>query len=150
MVTEDFRRHVRPFFLTRDGTQPTKYKVFYDIFSYLITQTVFCFTTAPFVLLTLHDSLLVWSRVHFFAIVGVTLSMAFFASPGKLWLDRRLQQRNRSEIKYSSSQESLNHTTTGPPSDSVRDVNKASREVRKEIKMRGRQGSTITMPQTKI
>ena len=82
----DFRRHVRPFFLTPDGQRPTAYKPYYDIMSYLVTQTAFCFTTAPFVLLTLPSSLLVWARVYFYSIIGVAASMAFFASPAKPWL----------------------------------------------------------------
>ena len=59
-----------------------------------MTQTAFCFTTLPFCLLTLPASLLVWSRVYFYCVVGTAASMAFFASPGKAWLIHQLKIRN--------------------------------------------------------
>ncbi|KAL8824788.1 MAG: hypothetical protein Q9191_004826 [Dirinaria sp. TL-2023a] len=94
-IAKSVRRHIRPFFLTADGLRPTKYKPYYDTLSYFTTQAAFCFTTAPFVLLTLPASLLVWSRVYFYTVVGAAAAMAFFASPAKPWLNRRLQARNQ-------------------------------------------------------
>ncbi|RFU33904.1 1-acylglycerol-3-phosphate O-acyltransferase/1-acylglycerophosphocholine O-acyltransferase, partial [Scytalidium lignicola] len=93
-VAKNFRRYLRPFFLVPGSTsQPTPLKPYYDIFSWLTTQLAFSFVTAPFILLTLSDSFLVWSRVYFYAIIGTAASMAFFASPAKGWLIRQLNQR---------------------------------------------------------
>ncbi|KAA8572641.1 hypothetical protein EYC84_003240 [Monilinia fructicola] len=70
-----------PFFVDPKTTQPTPHKLYYDLFSWLATQLAFSFTVAPFILLTLPASFLVWSRVYFYAIIGTALSTAFFASP---------------------------------------------------------------------
>jgi lysophospholipid acyltransferase len=62
------------------------------------------------VLLTLSASWNAWSRVYFYAIVGTILSTAFFASPAKPWLKRKLEERAAkvgSTLKKSHSQESL-------------------------------------------
>ena len=146
LIMSDFRRHVRPFFLTPDGTRPTKYKPYYDFFSYIVTQAVFSFTTAPFVLLTLPASLLVWSRVYFYAIIGVAVSMAFFASPGKVWLIKQLNERNHSSLRPSASQETLGQPLMGLPSDPQRDVAEAVQEIKEEVELRRRRGNSATMP----
>ncbi len=141
-IPPDVRRHIRPFFLTPDGTRPTPYKPYYDAFSYLATQAAFCFTTVPFVLLTLRDSLLVWSRVYFYAIFGAAATMAFFASPARPWLDRRLEVRNQREME----KEVRGHPLMGLPSDPGEDVQEAVREIRLEVEMRRRRGSLVGMP----
>lgn len=145
LTVTDFRRHVRPFFLTPDGQRPTPYKRYYDVLSYVTTQVAFCFTTAPFVLLTLPDSLLVWARVYFYAIIGVAASVAFFASPAKQWLDQHLRARNH-PIPRSASQETLDGTLMGLPSDPGRDFDEAMQEVRDEVEARRRKGTNVAMP----
>ena len=90
----DFRRLIRPFFLTPSGA-PTSYKPLYDVLSYLSTQLAFAFAAAPFVLLTLPTSFKVWSRVYFYTPIGIALSMAFFASPAKPYLANMLERRNK-------------------------------------------------------
>ncbi len=139
----DFRRHVRPFFLTPDGQQPTAYKPYYDVLSYLVTQAAFSFTTAPFVLLTLPDSLLVWSRVYFYIVLGAAASMAFFASPAKLWLIKKLKERNQSALQPT---EKIEHPLMGLPSDPAGDIDEAVREIREEVQTRRRRGKSVSMP----
>lgn len=148
-ITQDFRRHIRPFFLTPDGQKPTPNKRYYDILSYIATQAAFCFTTAPFVLLTLRSSLLVWSRVYFYTIIGVAASMAFFASPAKPWLNKRLSERNHLAPQRSSSQSSINQPLLGLPSDPGQDINEAVKEVREEVEARRRRGLSASMPSGK-
>ena len=142
----DFRRYVRPFFLTPDGQRPTPYKRYYDVATYIVTQAVFCFTTAPFVLLTMPDSLLVWSRVYFYAVIGVAASMAFFASPAKAWLVQRLKKRNHPALQRSASQETIGQPLMGLPSDPGRDIDEAIHEVREEVEARRRRGFSVNMP----
>ncbi|KAI9881997.1 MAG: hypothetical protein M1823_006284, partial [Watsoniomyces obsoletus] len=92
-VAKNFRRHVRPLFLTPSGSgAPTTTKRIYDILSFFCTQLAFSFAVAPFILLTFPASFKVWSRVYFYCPIGVMLSMAFFASPAKQYLIR-LQER---------------------------------------------------------
>ncbi|KAK4548479.1 hypothetical protein LTR36_009389 [Oleoguttula mirabilis] len=104
-VAKNSRRLLRPFFLTPDGTKPTPYKSYYDLLTWLVTQLAFSFVTAPFILLTIHDSLHAWARVYFYAIVGTLACSAFLASPGKSWLQAKVKARSSSN----------NNTSTGPP-----------------------------------
>ena len=139
----DFRRHIRPFFLTPDGQRPTSYKIYYDVLSYFATQTAFCFTTVPFVLLTLPDSLLVWIRVYLYAILGAAASMAFFASPAKPWLIRKLRKRNQNSLQP---KEKAEHPLMGLPSDPAGDIDEAVKEIKEEVEARRRRGQSISMP----
>ena len=111
-----------------------------------MTQAAFCFTTAPFVLLSLPDSLLVWSRVYFYAIVGTAASVAFFASPAKAWLTQKLNERNHGTLHDRISQETVGHPLMGLPSDPAGDIDEAIREIREEVELRRRRGSSGGMP----
>jgi lysophospholipid acyltransferase len=138
----DFRRYFRPFFLDPVTSQPTHYKIYYDIFSYLATQLAFSFVTAPFVLLTLRESWLVWSRVYFYAIFGTALSTAFFASPAKEFLKKKLEERTAKvggHIKRTLSQESVagQQPVMGLPPESL---DEAVKEIREEIEAIQRKG----------
>ena len=152
----DVRRHIRPFFLTPDGLRPTPYKTYYDIFSFLVTQATFAFTTTPFMLLTLHASLLVWARVYFYAIIGVILSIAFFASPAKPYLIRKLKERNKGAAlkKVEDNVENRKNTENGEhpvmglglPSDPAREVDEAVKEIREEVERRRERGQSVSLP----
>lgn len=161
-VAKNFRRYVRPFFLTFDGQQPTQYKVYYDILSFVTTQTAFCFTTAPFVLLSLHSSLLVWSRVYFYAVIGTAASMAFFASPAKQWLIRQLNARQEGAKLQRQQQQRLPQKAHnllpqdqkvedpilggGLPSDPGKELDDAVREIKAEVGVMGKKGASVTVP----
>lgn len=132
-----------------------------------MTQTAFCFTTAPFVLLTLPSSLLVWSRVYFYCILGTAASMAFFASPGKSWLIHQLKIQNAATGAEKEVLKAQGHghgrpdlggrrtTNTsaldgygglGLPDDPEREVQEAVAEIKSEVEGRRRRGSKITVP----
>ena len=147
---------MRPFFLSPSGA-PTSYKPAYDFLSYLATQLAFSFAVAPFVLLDLRSCLLVWSRVYFYCILGVALSVAFFASPAKAFLSKTLKARNRQTTVpsrpgmdggRSASQRSVgsieNETVLGLPSDPVKDFDDAVHEVLEEVEARRGRGSAVT------
>ena len=140
----DVRRYIRPFFLSPDGARPTRDKIYYDITSYLTTQAAFCFTTAPFVLLTLPNSLLVWSRVYFYTVIGAAAAMGFFSSPAKPWLKHKLEARNKGAIQ--KERETRGHPLMGLPSDPGEDIQEAVREIQQEVEMRRRKGSLVSMP----
>ncbi|KAK4691299.1 lysophospholipid acyltransferase, partial [Lecanoromycetidae sp. Uapishka_2] len=146
-IAKNFRRHVRPFFLTPDGLRPTPYKIYYDIFTYFVTQTAFCFTTAPFVLLTLPSCLLVWARVYFYTIIGTAASMAFFASPAKPWLIQKLKTRNQHALQPKQ-QEKAEHPIVGLglPDDPAGDIDEIVEEIREEVEARRKRGQSINMP----
>lgn len=105
--------------MTPDGTKPTPNKRYYDAFTWLVTQLVFSFTTAPFILLNIHDSTLVWARVYFYAIIGVTACSLFLVTPGKTYLSKKVKARTGAgrpaSLRRNESQESLYvHFRRGP------------------------------------
>lgn len=153
----DFRRYFRPFFVHPATQKPTKYKIYYDLFSLLTTQIAFSFVTAPFVLLNLTDSYIVWRRVYFYAIIGTALSTAFFASPAKVYLKKQMDARaerlgvpangnanakGKGKLERSYSQESIGDNrepimVLPPQPDGLEET---LREIREEIEARQRMG----------
>ncbi|RAK94876.1 lysophospholipid acyltransferase [Aspergillus ibericus CBS 121593] len=143
---KNFRRYVRPFFLTPDGSKPTPYKRYYDIVSWFTTQLTMSFTVMPFIFLSFSTSIGVWRNVYFYGIVGNILSLAFFASPAKGILIQKLKSRNRPHVTRSTSSDALQQPTLGLPSDAVQAFDEAVQEIRSEIESRRRRGSAVTMP----
>lgn len=147
-VAKNFRRYIRPFFLTPDGTKPMPYKRYYDIFSWAATQLTLGFAVMPFVLLSFGDSMTVWSRVYFYGIVGTITSLVVFATPVKGYLISNLKRRNRPHVMRSVSQEAVRPPTLGLPHDPERDFDEAVQEIISEVESRRRRGSAVTMPST--
>ncbi|ETN45610.1 uncharacterized protein HMPREF1541_09442 [Cyphellophora europaea CBS 101466] len=157
-VAKNFRRYIRPFFLApfKDNSDknpaalPTKR--YYDFLSWLITQVSFSFVTAPFVLLSLHDSMMVWARVYFYVPIGVAAALAFFSPflPFKKMLVKKLDARNQrpdGKLSRTHSHESLDPPTLlGLPHDPGAQIDDAIDEIRTEIEARRRRGSVVQMP----
>lgn len=112
----------------------------------MVTQAAFCFTTAPFVLLTLPASLLVWGRVYYYTVIGVAASLAFFASSGKIWLIKKLKARNQSAVPKVEKPKAQEQPLLGLPEDPGRDVDEAVEEIKHEVELRKRRGSKVEMP----
>jgi lysophospholipid acyltransferase len=129
-----------------DGQRPSPYKVYYDVATYFVTQTVFCFTTAPFVILTMRGSLLAWTRVYYYAIAGVAASMALFASPAKDWLIQQQRKRSHPSLHRTHSYDTSYQPLLGLPHDPQRDVDEAVQEIRAEVQARRRHGASAVMP----
>lgn len=151
----DLRRYFRPFFLDPASGNPTPYKRYYDIASFLATQLAFSFATCPFLILSLSGSLLVWARVYFYAIIGTAACAAFFASPAKPYLRRRIEERaaragvapakgsggeggaKREGLSRSVSTDSVSRVPVlGLPSDAQREIDEAVAEIRMEVAAR--------------
>ncbi|KAJ5249001.1 Lysophospholipid acyltransferase [Penicillium chermesinum] len=146
-AAKNFRRYVRPFFLTPDGTKPTPNKRYYDILSWLATQLTLGFAVMPFIILNFNDSMKLWSRVYFYGIVGTIGSLIVFATPVKGYLAGQLKRRNRPHVVRSVSQESVQPPTLGLSADPERDFDEAVNEIKNEIEARQRRGSvSATMP----
>ncbi|KAJ5719608.1 hypothetical protein N7493_007186 [Penicillium malachiteum] len=145
-VAKNFRRYVRPFFMTPDGSKPTPYKRYYNIASWAATQLTLGFTVMPFILLSFSESMAVWSRVYFYGIVGTIGSLLVFASPVKGYLIANLKRRNRPHVMRTVSQETVRPPTLGLPNDPERDFDEAVQEIKSEIESRRRRGSVVTMP----
>ncbi|TLS29319.1 hypothetical protein PpBr36_00530 [Pyricularia pennisetigena] len=158
-VAKNCRRYFRPFFLDPATQKPLPNKRFYDIASFFATQLTFTFATTPFLLLRMGPSILVWSRVYYYAIVGTAAGMAFFASPGKKILRKKIDERNakvagkgegRASLQRTSSTDSVNRMPVmGVSGDPEREVDDAVAEIRSEIELRARRRSSANMPQAK-
>jgi lysophospholipid acyltransferase len=145
-VAKNFRRHVRPFFMSPDGKTSTPNKKYYDVVSLLATHLAFCFTVAPFVILRFSDSIKLWSRLYFYCIIGVAATMGFFASPAKHYLIKQINKRNHPRMQRTVSEETLGQPTLGLPNDPGRDIDEALKEIRLEVEIRRRRGSRVSMP----
>ncbi|KAJ5139043.1 Membrane bound O-acyl transferase MBOAT [Penicillium bovifimosum] len=148
-VAKNFRRYVRPFFLTPDGTKPTPNKRYYDILSWLATQLTLNFAVAPFIILNFQDSVTVWSRIYFYGIINCAVSLLAFASfsPLRKYLIAQLKSRSRPQVGRTASTESVHHPPDlGLPNDPERDFDEVVAEVKAEIESRARRGSTVKMP----
>lgn len=154
LITTDFRRYIRPLVLTPAGN-PTTYKPVYDVLSFLCTQLAFSFAVAPFILLNLSSSLHAWSRVYFYAPIGVMLSMVFFASPAKRYLIKMQERRIGKAMAATKGKEPVHntaapsakqlhveHTTMmGLPSDPGQELDEIMQEVSEQVGMRRRTGN---------
>ncbi|EDN04600.1 MBOAT family protein [Histoplasma capsulatum] len=150
-TAKNFRRNIRPFFLTPDGSAPTPYKRFYDILTWLTTQLTLSFTAAPFVILHFKPSVHVWSSVYYYGIVGIAASQAFFSSPAKRYLVKRLRARGSGPVSRQPSRPREPHEPSeqpvlGLPPNPGRDIEDAVNEVMREIEVRRRRGSVVAMP----
>ena len=116
------RKLLRPFFLTPDGAKALPAKRYYDYFTLVITQTTFSFVVAPFIYLTISDSLKVWSRVYFYCVIGVAASIGFLNSPGKAWLKSQLRQRNAGMMQNDKKKDKDDFPVLGMPEDPVKEL----------------------------
>ena len=135
------RRYVRPFFLDPITGNPSPKKRVYDFATWLATQLTFGFATMPFLVLTLSGSMLVWSRVYFYALVWTLASMVFFASPGKVALQKQLEKRQgraSARLIRTISTESLTgkEPILGISKDPEQDINDFVEEIKAEVEAR--------------
>ncbi|KAH4597666.1 hypothetical protein HBH82_219120 [Parastagonospora nodorum] len=167
-VAKNGRRLIRPLFLTPDGNIPITQKTAYEIITTVITQVIFAYTVAPFILLGFSDTFKVWSRVYFYTLLSVAASFAVFsrnlplrkqlvqmqaarappASTGAVD-DSAIEKAAREEIK----REKLARTTSqdsvasrkmplhGIADDPEAEIDEIVREVKAEIEERRRRGS---------
>lgn len=100
----------------------------------------------PFIILSLHDSLTVWSSLYFYGAIGTLASVAFFSSPAKSLFISQLTRRNKPLPVPSPAQEPNNPPTLGLPSDPPREVDDAVKEIRAEIESVRKSGESVAMP----
>jgi lysophospholipid acyltransferase len=95
----------------------------------------------------------VWARVYFYAAIGTALSTAFFTSPAKPFLIKKLNERagTSSPLKRTQSQESLasKEPVLGLPSEPQKDFEELVSVVKAEVEARQRKAETAPMPQKK-
>lgn len=116
--------------------KPLPNKKYYDIASWLATQTTFSFAAAPFIILGFNESLQVWSRVNYYAIISVFASLAFFASPAKGYLRKMLEKKSREaggHLSRTTSSENLKEPVLGVSADPGKDIDEAIHEIQAEV-----------------
>ena len=164
MIT-DSRRLIRPFFLNPTTSAPLPNKRYYDICSYLATQLGFSFTVTPFILLSLPGSLQVWTAVYLYAIIGTAASLAFFASPAKSLLRKKLaarakgagqatphaltpaveKEKGEAELLIpGQKREDVRGPALGLPDDPGRDLDEIMDEIKQEVEVRRARGQSIS------
>lgn len=134
--SSDFRRNVRPLFLDPVSQKPLPSKKYYDLASWLATQTTFSFAAAPFIILGFNESLQVWSRVNFYGVISVFASLAFFASPAKGYLRKMLEKKSREaggHLSRSTSSDNLKEPVLGLSADPGQDIDEAIHEFQAEV-----------------
>ncbi|KAJ4367002.1 Lysophospholipid acyltransferase [Neocucurbitaria cava] len=171
-VAKNGRRMIRPLFMTPDGNTPLSSKRYYDIFTLLLTQVVFAFTVAPFILLGFSDTLKVWARVYFYTLIGVAASFAVFSkslpirkeitqlqaartpAPSSITpVDETLVEKTareavkRDRLQNNNSQENYAGQRKVPilgiADDPEAEIDEIVREVKAEIEQRRRRGSAL-------
>lgn len=160
---------VRPLFLSVDGKTSLPTKIYYDIFTFLLTQLAFSFTVAPFILLGFSDTLKVWARVYFYTLIGVAGCFGLFSrslpfrkqlqqrqsarAPATAAVDRDLsniEQIAKEEIKRdnlrtdsTTSATSRKAPTLGIADDPEAELDAIVAQVKREIAERKRRGSAL-------
>ncbi|KAK3944715.1 putative O-acyltransferase [Diplogelasinospora grovesii] len=169
-VAKNLRRYLRPFFLDPKTQNPLPHKKYYDFLSWLTTQLAFSFATAPFLILSFSGSVQLWARVYFYGIIGTLASMAFFASPAKLYLKKQIEARaakagvelkstpaitptdrkpgvgDRGELPRTVSTDSISSSREpllGLSQDPQRELDEAISEIKAEMEARKRKGSHV-------
>ncbi|KAI1189874.1 MBOAT family protein [Nemania serpens] len=135
-AAKHFRRNVRPLFLDPVSQKPLPSKKYYDLASWLATQTTFSFAAAPFIILGFNESLQVWSRVNFYGVISVFASLAFFASPAKGYLRKMLEKKSREaggHLSRSTSSDNLKEPVLGLSADPGQDIDEAIHEFQAEV-----------------
>ncbi|TRX92438.1 hypothetical protein FHL15_006605 [Xylaria flabelliformis] len=130
------RRNLRPFFLDPLSQKPLPNKKYYDLASWLATQTTFSFVASPFIILGFKESLQVWSRVNFYAIITIFATLAFFASPAKGYLRKTLEKKSREaggRLSRTTSSENLKEPVLGVSGDPGKDINEAIKQIQEEV-----------------
>lgn len=80
-VGKIFRRNFRPIFATKDNSNVSPYKIYYDIFSWFLTQLTFAYTVQPFVILEFYNSILMWRALYFWVHIGCIIVLVVFNGP---------------------------------------------------------------------
>ncbi|KAL6706704.1 Lysophospholipid acyltransferase [Coniothyrium glycines] len=170
-AAKNARRMIRPLFMTPDGKTPLPSKRYYDIATTLLTQVVFAFVVAPFILLGFSDTLKVWARVYFYTLIGVAASFAMFSrslpfrkqllsyqaarapKPAAGTVDEALIEKTakeevqRNRLAKTNSIDSLDDhpkvPVLGIADDLEAEIDEIVREVKTEIEERRRRGSLM-------
>lgn len=80
-VGKIFRRNFRPMFISKDGSNVSRFKWAYDVTCLIVTQMAFGYAVQPFILLRLKPSLDVWRSCYYWVHVGCGVVLLVFNGP---------------------------------------------------------------------
>lgn len=131
-----------------------------------MTQIIFAYTVAPFILLGFSDTMKVWARVYFYTLIGVAASFAVFSKslPVRQQLvqlqaarapkaapvdDTAIEKETRDAIKRQTLARANSYDSTssskmplhGIADDPEAEIDDIVREIKAEIEQRKRRGS---------
>jgi lysophospholipid acyltransferase len=86
------RSNFRPLVLPPPGKETTSVKRAYDILATFLSVTTLNYVTAPFMMSTIHNSFIVWSRLGFYGHFTIFGALLFFFLGGTSYC-RKLQAR---------------------------------------------------------
>lgn len=87
-----FRRNFRPFFASKDNSNLSKFKIYYDIFSWILTQGSLGYAVQPFVILKLNESIMLWKSCFFWVHIGCAIVLFLFNGPFGKQISKFLQR----------------------------------------------------------
>jgi lysophospholipid acyltransferase len=95
----------------------------------------------PFILLHIQPVFQVWSSVYYYEIILSLGSMAFFASPAKAFLSKRVKALSRPGVQRIKSDGP--DVMLGVPGDPEKEITDISTEIKAEIERRKTQGLSV-------
>ncbi|ODV92476.1 hypothetical protein CANCADRAFT_56131 [Tortispora caseinolytica NRRL Y-17796] len=90
--TSLFSRKIKPFFLTPDGSKPTKYKKYYDIFTIIGTNLCMEYIAMGFPLLKARPLLIAWRGTYFYVHVIALILLFVDISPVGRYLAKQVKK----------------------------------------------------------
>jgi lysophospholipid acyltransferase len=115
-VVKSFHKSVSPFIHEKHAPLH-KFKPIYDVLGIIVTQCIMNFTFAPFILLTISDSLKIWKSFYYFVIICMFITFIILKPLGleKYLFQKQIEilninpyKKHRKYIKSKSSKENLN------------------------------------------
>lgn len=103
-VGKIFRRNFRPMFISKDNSNISPFKKFYDILCWIITQLTFGYCIQPFILLRLGPSIALWSSCYFWVHIGCAIVIFIFNGPFGKQISQFLKQYHLQPIENKKSE----------------------------------------------
>lgn len=114
------RGNIRPLLLPGPNEQPSTAKRLYDVGGTILSIVILNYATAPFMLLTVKDSLTAWSRLGWYGHVIIFGSLVFFHAGGTNYFKQLQKERGIAPAgKAANGQATPVPSLAAPPLDKI-------------------------------
>lgn len=114
------RGNIRPLLLPGPNEQPSTAKRLYDLGGTVLSIVILNYATAPFMLLTVKDSLTAWSRLGWYGHILIFGSLVFFYGGGTSYLKQLQKERGIAPpAKVANGPATPVNTLTAPPLEKI-------------------------------